>query len=78
MQLLAPRHTAGTPASHPVVHLKVPHRERVPVAARVGYLALGRERASEQLARITEAHDTSWCPSSEYTHYQRHCGHSGQ
>ena len=49
----------AAPAALPVVHLQVPRRERVPLAAGVGYSAVGRKRVSEQLKAIAEAHDTS-------------------
>jgi hypothetical protein len=47
------------PAAHPIVHLQVCQRERMPLAARVGYTSRHLERASEQLEGIAEAHDTS-------------------
>ena len=50
---------AAAPAALPVVHLQVLRRERVPLAAGVGYTAVGRKRVSEQIKGIVEAHDTS-------------------
>jgi hypothetical protein len=49
----------ATPAALPIVHLQVLRRERMPLAARVGYTGFSRERVSEQLKGAAEAHDTS-------------------
>jgi hypothetical protein len=47
------------PAAHPIVHLQVFQRERMPLAAHVRYTGFGLERASEPLKGIAEAQDTS-------------------
>jgi hypothetical protein len=49
----------AAPATLPVMHLQVLRCERMPLAARVGYTEFGRERVSEHLKGVGEAHDTS-------------------